>query len=148
MKHFLSIDRFPPSDRKKHFFNSTDFLRAIANNLFSFDRFPPSDRYKFSEADATDNIVFEDPDKSNGIPLIKVTTERSEIQWGSEIRTCPDFSWSIVDRVPNGPVLEWLAIQNLTFKMSGFRMPGFRIPTLVGCQGVLQLVGLVRVSHW
>ena len=37
-------------------------------------RFPPSDRYKFSEPDNNQNIVFEDPDKSNGIPMIKVTT--------------------------------------------------------------------------
>ncbi len=36
-------------------------------------RFPSSDRYKFSEPDTNQNIVFEDPDKSNGIPMIKVT---------------------------------------------------------------------------
>ena len=35
-------------------------------------RFPPSDKYQFSETDSSDNIVFEEKEKSSGVPLIKV----------------------------------------------------------------------------
>jgi hypothetical protein len=50
-------------------------FKPVLTSLISFNRFPPKDRYKFSEPDAVDNIVFEDPDKSNGIPLIKVNKQ-------------------------------------------------------------------------
>jgi son of sevenless-like protein len=35
-------------------------------------RFPPSDKYRFSEPNTDENIVYEEREKSNGIPLIKV----------------------------------------------------------------------------
>ena len=35
-------------------------------------RFPPSDKYRFAEPNTDENIVYEDREKSNGIPLIKV----------------------------------------------------------------------------
>ena len=35
-------------------------------------RFPPSDKYRFAEPNTDENIVFEEREKSNGIPLIKV----------------------------------------------------------------------------
>ena len=36
-------------------------------------RFPPSDKYRFAEPNTDENIVYEDREKSNGIPLIKVS---------------------------------------------------------------------------
>jgi son of sevenless-like protein len=35
-------------------------------------RFPPSDKYRFAEPNTDENIVYEEREKSNGIPLIKV----------------------------------------------------------------------------
>ena len=37
-------------------------------------RFPPSDKYRFAEPNTDENIVYEEREKSNGIPLIKVRT--------------------------------------------------------------------------
>ena len=37
-------------------------------------RFPPSDKYKFAEVNSDKNIVFEDKEKSSGVPLIKGAT--------------------------------------------------------------------------
>jgi son of sevenless len=36
-------------------------------------RFPPKSRYLFAEENSSENIVFEQTEKSNGVPLIKVT---------------------------------------------------------------------------
>jgi son of sevenless-like protein len=37
-------------------------------------RFPPSDRYQFAEPNSSQNIVFEDREKTSGVPLIKGAT--------------------------------------------------------------------------
>jgi son of sevenless-like protein len=41
-------------------------------------RFPPSDKYRFAEPNTDENIVYEDREKSNGVPLIKVFSTMRE----------------------------------------------------------------------
>ena len=50
--------------------------------------------------------------KSKTISVKKLTRNillsgRLPIQWGSEIRTCPDFGWSTFVRFSNGLVFKW-----------------------------------------
>ena len=40
----------------------------------SFDRFPDSSVYRFAEKDSANNIVFEERERSSGVPLIKGAT--------------------------------------------------------------------------
>ena len=37
-------------------------------------RFPPRDKYRFAEANSSQNIVFEEREKTTGVPLIKGAT--------------------------------------------------------------------------
>ena len=45
----------------------------LSNSICSF-RFPDSRIYRFAEKDSADNIVFEEREKSSGVPLIKGAT--------------------------------------------------------------------------
>ena len=37
-------------------------------------KYPPSDRYRFAEPNSSQNIVFEEREKTTGVPLIKGAT--------------------------------------------------------------------------
>lgn len=60
--------------------NTKPMLERLLNVILSKEetqhplRFPPSDKYKFAEPDSSANLVLEEKEKSNGVPLIKVRT--------------------------------------------------------------------------